>query len=194
MDRSSTDPPPSEDRRVVRTRRTLRDALIGLIHEKGWDAISVQDICARADVGRSTFYTHFADKEELLLAGFDDLKQYLRAEAASGPGRGGRSLRFVPGLVAHVHDNRRLFRALVGKRAAQAVVGRFRQLVVDLVDEELRPTHADARARHAVAQFLAGGLVGLVSWSLDLKQPPEPLELSRLFHRLAAPALSTAGS
>ena len=142
------------DRRVVRTRRTLRDALIALIHHQGWDTISVQDICARADVGRSTFYTHFADKEELLLAGFDDLKGHLRAEATRGPRGAARSLRFVPALMEHVHDNRRLFRALVGKRAAQAVVGRFRQLVVDLIDEELALHDPDARSRQAAAQFL----------------------------------------
>src|SRR5262249_477652 len=55
--------PNPTDRRVVRTRQTLRAALIALLYERGWDAISVQDICGRAGVGRSTFYTHFADKE-----------------------------------------------------------------------------------------------------------------------------------
>ena len=61
------------DRRVLRTRRQLRTALINLILERGWDAVSVSDVCARADVGRSTFYAHFADKEELLFSGFEEL-------------------------------------------------------------------------------------------------------------------------
>ena len=57
--------PRSTDRRVLRTRAVLRDALITLVGESGWDAITVQDICDRAKVGRSTFYMHFADKEDL---------------------------------------------------------------------------------------------------------------------------------
>src|SRR5919198_2154855 len=71
--------PRSTDRRVLRTRAALREALLALIVERGWDAVGIRDICARATVGRSTFYTHFADKEELLFSGFDDLRSMLRA-------------------------------------------------------------------------------------------------------------------
>jgi AcrR family transcriptional regulator len=50
------------DRRILRTRRSLLDALVGLILEKGYEAVTVQDVIDRADVGRSTFYAHFHDK------------------------------------------------------------------------------------------------------------------------------------
>src|SRR3954471_18394318 len=97
--------PKSTDRRVVRTRTTLRDALLPLILERGWEDISVQDVCDRAKVGRSTFYTHFADKEDLLLSGFEDLKSMLRA--LRPPAEKGRAtLRFVRGLLEHARDNR----------------------------------------------------------------------------------------
>src|SRR5690242_18297174 len=66
------------DRRIQRTRRLLHEAILELIHERGWDAITVQDVCERADVGRSTFYVHFADKEELLVSGFGQLRDHLR--------------------------------------------------------------------------------------------------------------------
>src|SRR4051812_15011818 len=65
------------DRRVRRTRRNLTDALIGLILERGYEAITVQDILDRADIGRSTFYAHFRDKDALLLSCFDDLREDL---------------------------------------------------------------------------------------------------------------------
>lgn len=70
------------DRRVQRTRRQLREALITLILERGWDAVSVRDVCEKADVGRSTFYVHFADKENLLLSGFDDLHATMNPKGA----------------------------------------------------------------------------------------------------------------
>ena len=54
------------DRRIERTKRLLHGALGSLIHQKSYDDIVVKEILARANVGRSTFYTHFRDKDELL--------------------------------------------------------------------------------------------------------------------------------
>src|ERR1044071_6290760 len=61
------------DRRAGRTERSLREALIALILEKRYDAITVQNIIDRADVGRSTFYAHYRDKEDLLLSDWEGL-------------------------------------------------------------------------------------------------------------------------
>src|SRR5512143_2659433 len=67
-----------EDRRVRRTRDLVRGALFALIQEKGFEALSVQDIIDRANVGRATFYAHFDNKEDLLVSGFDGLKASLK--------------------------------------------------------------------------------------------------------------------
>ncbi|ENQ3105515.1 DNA-binding transcriptional regulator, AcrR family [Bacillus sp. 491mf] len=56
----------SNDPRVKRTRQAIRDALISLIHEKGFDSITVQDIAEKATVNRATFYSHYYDKYDLL--------------------------------------------------------------------------------------------------------------------------------
>ncbi|GAV13476.1 TetR/AcrR family transcriptional regulator [Paenibacillus sp. NAIST15-1] len=56
----------TEDRRIKRTRRIIKEAFITLIAEKGLEALTVQDIIARADMNRSTFYYHFQDKQDLL--------------------------------------------------------------------------------------------------------------------------------
>ncbi|MDX0906328.1 TetR family transcriptional regulator [Sinorhizobium medicae] len=53
------------DRRVARTRKSLHQALISLILEKGYDSITVDEICQTANVGRSTFYLHFTSKDDL---------------------------------------------------------------------------------------------------------------------------------
>ena len=58
------------DRRVQRTRRLLHKALMSQVLEKKYESITVQEILDVADVGRSTFYTHFQDKDELLVSGF----------------------------------------------------------------------------------------------------------------------------
>jgi AcrR family transcriptional regulator len=136
----------------------LREALVALILERGWDATSVREVCARADVGRSTFYAHFADKEELLLSGFDGLRLEL---AASGP----EPFAFVEKLLEHAEGHRRLYRALLGKRAALAVQQRFRELLLEMVERSLSALREDRRgtATHA----LTGALFELVRWWLD---------------------------
>src|SRR5512145_1813977 len=63
------------DRRVRRTKDMLRGALLALIKEKGYERITVQEIIDRADVGRSTFYAHFRDKEDLLVYGLEELRE-----------------------------------------------------------------------------------------------------------------------
>ena len=67
------------DRRIQRTRQLLHEALIELIQEKGYEAVTVQDILDRANLGRSTFYLHYRDKEELLLSGFERLRDEFEA-------------------------------------------------------------------------------------------------------------------
>ena len=106
------------DRRVERTRRLLHQAIVELIQERGWDAITVQDVCERADVGRSTFYVHFADKEELLIAGFAELRKHLREIAVADPSK---PLAFTRALLEHTHEYKPVYRALLGGRTAQVV-------------------------------------------------------------------------
>jgi AcrR family transcriptional regulator len=181
--------PLTSDRRVARTRRTLREALIALIQERGWGALTVQDVCARADVGRSTFYTHFADLEDLLTGGLDDLAAALRRELAP---RADQPFPFALGLLAHAHAQQRLFRALAGKRSGQAVLGRFRAFVLDLVQDDVAALAPAGDSRDAAARFIAGGLLELLAWWLDARPALGPEELERLFRALAAPVLRAA--
>jgi AcrR family transcriptional regulator len=185
--------PSAGDRRVQRTRRALRDALVELIAEKGWDGFSVQDACDRANVGRSTFYTHFADKEELVGGSFEDLKKVLRAQAAAAGGRPTRPLAFTRGLIEHAGEQRRLFLAIVGKRSGHLVQRKFRELVLALVREDLAGSLPAGPRREAATAFLAGALLEVLSWWLEARSPLAPEAIDGLFHELAAPALSIAG-
>jgi AcrR family transcriptional regulator len=167
----------------------LRDALIELIITRGWDSVSVQDICERADVGRSTFYTHFADKEELLLGGFDDLRKMLRAQKAAASGQ---KLAFVGGLIEHAHVSAQLFRAIIGKRAGHAIEKRFRQTVIALAKEDLSEHGFAGRALEVTTAYVVGALVELLTWWLDTRSSLRPVELEALFRKLTAPVLAAA--
>ena len=178
----------STDRRVVRTRTLLRDALVSLMSEKGWDAVNVQSVCERANVGRSTFYSHFADKEELLVSGFDDLRKMMTGlrDARGGP------IGFARALIEHAYENRRLFRALIGRRSGQVVQQRFRALVLELMRQELAAAGVAEDSLDAVARYIGGAFTELLIWSLDRAKPVSPDELERLFQELTRPVLERA--
>ena len=65
------------DRRVARTRAMLQHALISMILKKGYEAITIDDICDAANVGRSTFYAHYTSKDDLKRSGLDHLRRML---------------------------------------------------------------------------------------------------------------------
>lgn len=164
---------------------------MGLILERGWDGFSVQDVCERADIGRSTFYVHFADKEELLTSGFDDLRKMLRANLAQLAGPSPEPLAFVRGMIEHAQQNHRLFLALLGKRSGQLVLQRFHDLVLDLVREDLARLHKGG-AKESTVRFVAGAFLELLSWWLESKSSLGTEELARTFLRMAGPALKAA--
>lgn len=179
--------PKTSDRRVQRTRHALRQALLALLLERDWEAVSVQDVCDRADVGRSTFYVHFADKEDLLLGGIDELRAALLHPHAAAPQAG--PLPFVRGLVAHAHAQRSLFRALVGRHGGQAVLRSFRELVVDLVRHDLAGLAPGGPHLEPAARFIAGGLLEVLSWWLESKSALGPDQIERWFLELSTPVM-----
>ena len=179
-----------QDRRVARTGRLLKEALISLILEKGYEAVSVRDITARANVGRSTFYAHFPSKERLLLAGLDDLHALMAAERgdpADGAARSGFA--FSLPLLRHMHGHRRLYHAMVGRQGGTIVQLKMRRMLTAIVRQELKARAAagarDAAFSEATAQYMVGAFFGRVTWWLDHAAGLSPEEIDGLFNRLA---------
>ncbi len=187
--------PPSidtpSDRRSIRTRNALRAALIDLIGERGWDAIAVQDLCERANVGRSTFYSHFPNKDALLLGGLEDLRAELGQAATRARGEGSSpaagGFRFSLGLIEHAHQQRKVFRGLIGRRSGYVVQQRFREMVVRLVDDELPAASKGKLPKAAMARALAAAFVELLAWWVEQRSPMPPAELAIRFEELSRP-------
>ena len=113
-------------------------ALIELLLERGWDAIGVGELCARADISRSTFYLHYSNKEELLESGFAALHAAIRASAKVRIPHSNGGLSFANSLAEHIFDNRRTFLAIVGSNGSNIVRERFRTLLLKLIVEDLQ--------------------------------------------------------
>lgn len=175
------------DRRTRRTRQRLRDALIDLIIERGYAAVTVQDILDRADVGRSTFYNHFYDKEDLLLSGFSDPDWPQGAQL----GAEGESLSL--GFFAHAAGHHRLYRALVGERGGELILYQAERSIVAALEARLDALEAAGAAlppRDGLGYTLAGALLGMLRWWLDNDMPAPADEMDMRFHRLAMGMLS----
>jgi AcrR family transcriptional regulator len=189
-----------EDRRVQRTRLTLRSAMVSLIREKGFEALTVQDIIDRANVGRSTFYSHFKSKEDLLTGSVAMMRSTLRRiqrQATSRPANAGEpAFVFVHELFAHVEQHREVFAVMVGKRSGTVFQQHLHQMLVDLVRDELRGLASrrkhDTMPFEATVQYVAGGLLGLlVSWQ-DRMTKVSADEMESIFRRMAVAAESVS--
>jgi AcrR family transcriptional regulator len=186
-----------DERRVRRTRRALRDALIGLILEKGYERITVQQILDRADVVRSTFYAHYRDKESLLLSCFDDLLAELgRMLAQAEPGAPlSDPARPAFLLYQQAGGNPRVFRALCGREGGQQVNRQLHRLISELLCEHLRPQLAAADSdlpADLVADYYVDAMLGLMGWWIEHGFPHDAAWLARAFETLAVPGLLTA--
>jgi len=174
------------DRRVRRTRHALRHALLELVLEKGYERVSVEEIIERADVGRSTFYAHYRDKEALLTATFDDLRAQLQGELdAQVPGDPARPAEL---LFEHAHRNQRVYRALCGRRGGEVVLRHLHAVVSDLLLGPLRARRPDLPVE-VVAEFHTSATLGLLRWWIDHDFPHDPAWLAATHRALALPGL-----
>ncbi|WP_194828482.1 TetR/AcrR family transcriptional regulator [Nocardia sp. XZ_19_231] len=171
------------DRRVRRTRDTLHKALIELMIERGYDKVTVSDIIARADVGRSTFYAHYRDKDDLLLV---SCTEFLRREIVrtTTPGSPLVPLRVMFHLAAQYPE---VYGPLIGPKATATVVRAYQQCVAELVGELLGEQPAGTIA------FVSCGLLGVLGTVIEPSAPTPPAQAWQRFETLALYGLSGSG-
>ncbi len=176
---------PGMDRRTLRTRQALHQALIRLVLDRGYDQITVADIAEAANVGRSTFYAHFTDKDDLLRHGISYLSAMLKEppdEESGGP------LGFSRFLTEPLKDRKKLQRALMQSSAGSIVIGSLREAICDVVRRGLRVERGNAPDEVEV-QFVVGAYLAVVTWWLDRGANEAPTAIDRRFRSMAESAL-----
>ena len=186
------------DRRVQRSRQLLQDALIAMMMEKGYEATTVQDIIDRANVGRATFYAHFADKETLLASRLEDLRAMLaqrqRVVLAGSGGPTERSLGFSLAMIEHAGSHLRLYQSISGRKSGTYVLQRIHRMIAELAAAELAtaaPKNSPLQ-RDLAAQYVAGAFMAVLTWWLDHGAQMPPADVDLIVRRLVTPGL-TAG-
>ena len=158
----------------------------------------VKEILARANVGRSTFYAHFRDKDELLESA---LREVLRAgdntPSVRATGTAEQVLRFSLPIFEHIERYRSTADRSMDMRAQAAVHEHLGRVLVELVADDLRragqrhpaehgqgvPT--DLLARHVVSTFLL-----VLNWWGESDEPLPARTLNHLFRALIVPAVT----
>jgi AcrR family transcriptional regulator len=195
--RKPATPKPKIDRRVRRTRDALGDALIALIQEKQFETITVQNVLDRAGIGRSTFYAHYRDKDDLLLS---DMEDFLEGMSTLLLRRQEASNRVAPvcELFAHVAEMRHLVAALTtaGKMPdfLEMAQGYFARAIEQRLSELNSSRGIHAAQRKATSQALAGALFSLMSWWLDHDTSASPEDMDRLFHQIVWSGAATSSA
>lgn len=178
------------DRRVERTRGLLHDALASLIHEKSYDAIVVKEILARANVGRSTFYAHFRDKDELLDSGIRDMLGAERAPAPTGA-LAERVVRFSLPVLEHIERHKGAGAFAPG--GGQSIVhDRLRGIVAGLVADDLRRSGARPSREvpaELVAEHVASTFVLTLEWWIGSGGDANARTVDERFRALVMPTL-----
>mgnify|MGYP001569019731 FL=1 len=181
------------DRRSERTRQLLSDALIALMLEKQYDLIVVQDVIDRANVGRSTFYAHYQDKDDLLVSNFERVLAMLTVPHIDRGDADTARLLPVAGLFQHVQDHRRLYEALLWGRGIELVFKKGQTYLSQKIEEQItaRPPH-----KHdlpvplpILSNYLAGTLLTLLKWWLDNNMPYTPQRMDEIFQQLVMPGV-----
>ena len=190
----------TKDRRIQRTKGLLHGALAALIHEKPYEDIVVKEILNRANVGRSTFYTHFCDKDELLLSCIHDM---LRPAQPAGSGRAPtkpheRIVWFSLPIFDHIETHRRTGQATMGPRGQWAMHEHLRHAITELIEDEVRTAlrRTSRAARHAspdlLVRWIASTFVLVLNWWLESDSPLPAREADSLFRGLIEPSLAKA--
>lgn len=184
------------DRRTRRTRRSLREALFALILEKGYEAVTIEDITERADLGRTTFYLHYRDKEDLFLEAIDTIAAELIARLpppshwrVAEPVENQPVVDAILIVFAHAAENGQLYRIILRGEGGTRASGRLHEIIshtaIEIIEARVRSGDLHPRIPVRVyASYFAGALLAMLTWWLEENMPYPPEETAEMFRDL----------
>lgn len=190
-----------QDRQVQRTRELLQKAMIDLIKEQSYDAITIQNIVERANVGRTTFYLHFNSKDELFMSCHEHIVSQFNAGPLYPHPLSRQELLSsetpVGMIAAYQHLKAawlQLSQVFQGKDGT-LILRRMRDWSAKEIENNLTAAFTEADSTiplDLLANYLAGAQIALVQWWMEKRQPHTPEDIAHTFHRLRRAAIQDA--
>lgn len=186
--------------RVRRTQKLLREALIELIEERGFEALTVGELTERALVSRAAFYRNYQDKYDLVEQIFEEAMSALLG-AVGELGKDHPAEIWVT-FFEHIAQYERLYRALLGSKGSPWFVRKMRARLSDLIRERGHPPHgpiASARPVHTfsdefVPDLVSAMFVEAITWWLAQGRPYTPREIATRTARLTSALFKEAST
>ena len=176
------------DRRSQRTRQALSEALVQLIQEKDYSTITVSDIIERANVGRSTFYAHYTDKDDLLRDQMDRVIEFLSQASPDS-----QEFPYFPslGFLQHVGgDHYELYTALVWGPGMDLITKHLQKSLSQRVEQGLQTNGQDYQVPLPIlANFITGSFLNLLKWWLENKRIYSPEQMDEIFKKITLPGV-----
>ena len=180
-----------QDRRSQRTRHLVLSAMMDLMAEKSYDAITVQDLLDRANIGRSTFYSHYFDKEDVLTALAEQMLEMLSQQFSQRDA--GQEIFPSLELFQHAHQHQQRFRAMLRGHAREVVWDAAQASLRSTIEQRLATTfatkHPPSVPLPVLAEYLAGAFLNLLKWWLETETPYSPAQMDDMFQQLAFPGV-----
>jgi AcrR family transcriptional regulator len=197
------------DRRVQRTRQALRKALVDLIQEKGYDAISVEEITQRANLGRATFYLHYKDKEDILLEEFSEKVSdqvrliseipsafWISEHVFEEVNHDHSLIQPLELIFKHAADNAEFYRVMLRGESTKRIADRINEIVVASYNKAIGTKFPNTPALlyqeiplDMLAVYFSGALLSCLSWWLEQDPAPTPELMTRVFQNLYIPGV-----
>ncbi len=182
------------DPRVVRTRHMLRDALVELIHERGYEKITVQDITSRATLNRATFYLHYRDKLDLLYQSSEEILNDLTGRInLSFDGEFDFSSDKPHGifiqLFEQISQNSRLYKVFLTEKNMPHFTSSLMDVIIDFISKGMNNVQPDDQMltvpREIAVRYYAAAFLGVIVWWLEEDTPYTPKYMATQVMRLA---------
>ncbi|SDM64580.1 TetR/AcrR family transcriptional regulator [Bacillus sp. OK048] len=182
------------DLRVIRTKESIRDALVELIDEKGFEAITVKDITTRARINRGTFYTHYQDKFDLMTKCEEEIifdisrmaKQNFPSVIAELETNSPTLAPFplVVAIFEYLNENSGFMRAVLGPKGDLS----FQTRLKDFMWKTMFGNSPDALLKEEsllvpgqyLASYIASAHIGVIQQWLDSGRKESPQEMARI--------------
>ncbi|MFZ5643807.1 MAG: TetR/AcrR family transcriptional regulator [Bacillota bacterium] len=184
-----------QDRRTIKTHQAIHKALFSLMQEKQYNRITIKDIIDRANIGRSTFYSHFATKDELLLNSIEHMLKTLNEYVISHLKSEEDSPRLIPvlELFEHIKENSRLMKGLIKSKSADLFLEKVQAYWNNKIEEYLCAKLSEGKEPKIpiaiLANHISSTLICLLKWWVDNKMSYTPLQMDQCFQELVNPCI-----
>jgi AcrR family transcriptional regulator len=187
-----------EDRRITRTKTALNQAFSELVKEKGYESLTIEEITSRANLGRTTFYLHYQDKEDLLLEGLETRLSVLANDIIKHPlvfWFSEKNNTLIRSIFETFKENADIFR-LISNEQINKIYERFQKMTTRVIKELINESPwAQKKARHIpvpldyVIVYFTGAMWSSIIWwaQNDFSQPAD--EVAKSFRTLFIPSL-----